>query len=73
MDFFSDQNLINLFIKLFAIVLGTMYLFYAVIVYRQTNVMLKAIEDKNGLILRTISFIQIFIAIILIILAFIII
>ena len=68
--FFHNANLFNFFFKSFAIVLSIIYLIYTIVIFRQTQVMLKTVTVNNGGIILLISFIQILLAILLIVLAF---
>ena len=68
--FSSDGEIFTLLFKLFAVVISVLYLIYAFIVFRQTKLMLRAIEESSGGFIRFISFFQILVAIFLIILSF---
>ena len=65
----SGLDIISWFLKAFAILLSFMFLLYAFIVYRQTEVMNKTITRKSGPLLLFISFIQIALAVLLIFLS----
>lgn len=65
----SGVDIIAWFFKAFAILLSFMFLLYAFIVYRQTEVMNKTITRKSGPFLLFISFIQIALAVLLIFLS----
>jgi hypothetical protein len=67
---FTTENITKFFFKAFAIVLSVVYLIYVIVLRRQVMVMLKTLIVKNGNILNTISLIQVFIAILLVILVF---
>ena len=70
LQFFQPSNLFSLFFKAFAITLSFIYLIYAIVIYRQTQIMLRTLIVKNNQIILAISFIQIIIAMLLIFLAF---
>ena len=56
---FLGANTFSLFFKVFAVVFSLLYLIYAIVIYKQTQVMTKSLESqKTGLIL-TVSLIQI--------------
>lgn len=69
-QFFQSTALFNLFFKAFAIILSFIYLIYAVVIFRQTQIMLRTLIPKNHGVILLISFIQIILAVLLIILAF---
>lgn len=70
-DLFSTNRAVfDLLFKLFSIVISILYLIYALIVLRQSRLMLRAIEETGGGIIRLISFAQVLLAIFLIILSF---
>ena len=70
LQLFQPSNLFSFFFKAFAITLSFIYLIYVVVIYRQTQIMLRTLIVKNSQIILAISFIQIIAAILLIILAF---
>jgi len=65
----SSDDFVGLFIKAFAVVFAFLYLLYAVVTSRQTQIMHNTFSTKMSPILSTISFIQIIFAGILIIVA----
>lgn len=70
-DIFStNTSLFDLLFKLFSIVISVLYLIYALIVLRQSRLMLRAIEEIGGAVIRFISLLQILLAIFLIVLSF---
>lgn len=71
MDPFSinDGTLFGFFFKAFAVVLSFIYLVFAIVLLRQTKVMLKTLEVGNNWIIVLISTIQVVIAIILVLLS----
>ncbi len=70
-DLFStNSSIFDLLFKLFSIVISVIYLIYALIVLRQSRLMLRAIEETGGVAIRFISFLQILLAVFLIVLSF---
>ena len=55
----TGNDILGWFFKAFAVLLSFMYLLYAFIVYRQTQVMNKTITRRSGPLLLFISFLQI--------------
>lgn len=62
---FTGQNIINFFFKAFAILFSIIFLFYAVVIYKQTQVMVKTINTTNNSLILTISLLQIIFGLIL--------
>lgn len=62
----TDQNLINFFFKTFAIVFSFLYLLYAIVILKQTQVMTKTVEDDGNNLIMLVSLIQIGIGVVLI-------
>lgn len=71
-NFISNQNLVNFFVKAFAIVFSIIYILFSVVIFKQTQVMSKTVQTSSGSSIILISFIQIFIGIGLLIFALII-
>jgi hypothetical protein len=69
-NFFEASTLLNFFFKSFGLVLTLLYLIYALVIYRQTQIMLKTLIIKKGRIVQLISFSQVIVAGLLILLAF---
>lgn len=69
LNFLSGQTIIAIAFKAFAIVFSLLYLLYAIIIAKQSEVMNKTLEVKNNHIFSLISSVQIFAGLILIILA----
>ncbi|PIZ62771.1 hypothetical protein COY16_03580 [Candidatus Roizmanbacteria bacterium CG_4_10_14_0_2_um_filter_39_13] len=65
----SSDDFIGLFIKAFAVLFAFLYLLYAVVTSRQTQIMNDTFSTKMSSILSTISFLQIIFAGILILVA----
>ena len=70
LQLFQPSNLFSFFFQAFAITLSFIYLIYVVVIYRQTQIMLRTLIVKNSQIILAVSLIQIIAAILLIILAF---
>lgn len=67
--FGSEHVVFGVFFKSFAVIGSVMYFVYAVILIRQTAVMLKALEEAYSPFIRVIAYFQLLLAIIMIILA----
>ncbi|MCL4374755.1 hypothetical protein M1523_02740 [Patescibacteria group bacterium] len=66
-DWFTNHAVLAWFVKAFTLVFSLMYLLFAIVIYKQTQIMTKTVQsDKNGLIYLG-SLIQIVIGIILLI------
>lgn len=68
-NLFATASLIDFFFKAFAIVFAVMYLFYGIIITRQSQLLNRALIGSNAAIFTLISFIQILIGAVLIYLA----
>lgn len=68
-NLFSQEKVTNLFFKSFVIIFSLMYLVYSLVIYKQTQVMLKTISGKNYKLILVISGIQVVIAIFLVLLS----
>jgi len=68
---FNNQNLLNLFFKLFAYVFSIIYLLFTIVIYKQTQVMNRALITSKGKLVLFLSFLHIIIALIIVLLAFI--
>lgn len=68
--FATNASIFDVLFKLFSIVISIIYLIYGLIVLRQTRLMLRSIEEMGGAAIRFISFLQILLAIFLIVLSF---
>lgn len=73
MDIFSafsnPSQVIALFVKLFGIVLGFLYIFYSLIVVRQVMVMKKEVSFNDSGLILTIAYVQLFLAMVIAIFA----
>ena len=58
----TGEDIINWFFKAFAILLSVIYLLYALIVYRQTQIMNRTVTRRSGPLLLFVSLLQIFFA-----------
>lgn len=66
---FLGKNVFELFFKVFSVVFSLLYLIYALVIYKQTQVMTRTlISDKNSLILF-VSFLQIIVGLLLLFVA----
>jgi hypothetical protein len=68
-NIFTDPNIISLTFKVLAIFFSLFYLLYAIVIAKQTQVMNEALQAKHSHIFFFISFLQIIVGIILLILA----
>jgi hypothetical protein len=69
LPFFNTTNLVAFFFKSFAIIFSFLYLVYAIVVLKQTQVMNTTLTvGRNGLI-SFISFLQVLIGLLLVVLA----
>jgi ABC-type multidrug transport system permease subunit len=72
MNFFEalTNNPIGLIVKLFMMVSSILYLIYAAVVYRQTQMMVKTVKLEHNWTVILVSFIQVIVALVLILIAF---
>ena len=56
-------NAVNLFFKIFSVVFGLFYVVYALIFFRQTQIMIKTLNGKNYVVILFVSTIQLLISI----------
>jgi len=73
MDFnqiFNNQSLIDLFFRLFAYVFSIIYLLFTIVIYKQTKVMARSLMTGKGKLILFVSFIHIFFALTIVLLAF---
>lgn len=66
----TDLSLVSIFFKAFAVLLSILYLLYTIIAHRQTKLMIRTLETKRQGVILLISTIQMFAALVLVILAF---
>lgn len=62
MTTFSGLGFINLFFKAFAILFSLMFIIYAIVISKQTQVMSRTLKDNNAGLFGFVSFIQILVA-----------
>lgn len=67
--FGTDRDVFNLFFKSFAVIGSVLYFIYAIILIRQTTVMVRSLTEAHTGAIRLISFLQLVVALLLIILA----
>lgn len=67
--FGTQGQVFDAFFKTFAVLGSVMYLVYAVIILKQTSVMLRALEEEWGGLIRFISFMQLMLALVLVVLS----
>lgn len=60
---FLGQNIFTLFFKVFSVVFSFLYLIYALVIYKQTQVMIRTLESKESTLILLISLIQIIIGV----------
>ena len=70
LQFFQPSNLFNFFFKAFAITLSLLYLIYTIVIFRQVQIMTRTLITRGNGVIILISFIQILLAVLLIILSF---
>ena len=58
-EFFSGQNVFTLFFKTFSIVFSLLYLIYALVIFKQTQVMTKTLESEGNTLILLTSLVQI--------------
>jgi hypothetical protein len=66
----QDYDLISIFIKAIAVIFDVLFLFYAIIITKQTQVMNSTLTVGRSGLITFISFLHIILAIVLIVLAF---
>jgi len=57
-DLFLNGDILGIFIKLFGIVLGILYLFFCIILIRQLSTMRKTLTINDGGILDLVAYVQ---------------
>ncbi|PIV09367.1 hypothetical protein COS31_03230 [Candidatus Roizmanbacteria bacterium CG02_land_8_20_14_3_00_36_15] len=65
----NNQGLLGFFFKSFTLVFSVIYLLYAVVIYKQTQVMDKTLTTGGGKLIVFISFLQIILSFFIILLA----
>lgn len=69
LDFLQSGRLLDMFIKLFGLVLGGLYVFFSVIMIRQVEVMGRTIRISNHGVLNFFAYLQLAFSIIILIYA----
>jgi len=64
-DWLNSGHLIVWFFKAFAIVFTSMYLLFGIVIYKQTQIMIKTVESPKSALMLLISLIQIGAAVVL--------
>ncbi|NMB84145.1 hypothetical protein GYA28_02545 [Candidatus Roizmanbacteria bacterium] len=64
-----NGDIVYLFFKAFSLIFSFMYFIYALVIYRQTQIMNKALDTERKNIFSSISFLQLTVALIIILLA----
>lgn len=70
LDSLLSADIQSLLLKGFMVVFSIIYMVYAIIVLKQTRVMVATVEDVNGGIFLLISFIQLIVTFVLVFIAF---
>jgi len=70
-DIFSGHNTINIFLKLFAVIFSLIYLIYTIALQRQVKIMNKTFQTAARFILESVSWLQVILAVFIVLLSFI--
>lgn len=65
----TGESLIEVFFKLFAVLFALIFLIYSIVVFRQSKIMNQTFTTKNAYLIRAISFFQLLLSILLLIVA----
>jgi hypothetical protein len=65
----TGERLIEVFFKLFAVLFAFIFLIYSIVVFRQSKIMNQTFTTKNAYLIRAISFFQLLLSILLLIVA----
>jgi hypothetical protein len=65
----TGERLIEVFFKLFAVLFALIFLIYSIVVFRQSKIMNQTFTTKNAYLIRAISFFQLLLSILLLIVA----
>lgn len=71
LELFNTSSPVNLIVKTFLMVSSILYLIFAIVLYRQTQIMVRTIRFQSNWIVVLISFIQVLLALIFVLIAFI--
>lgn len=69
-DFFTETDLLSIFLKLFGIVVGLLYLFFSIIMIKQVQSMKRTVTLDDGGILVFLTYLQVAFAAIIVFTAF---
>lgn len=58
-DFFTESDLLSIFLKLFGIVIGLLYLFFSIIMIKQVESMKRTVTIDDGGLLIFLSYLQV--------------
>ena len=67
--FFNQQGIFGIFLKLFGVVIGFLYIFFSVIILQQVKIMRQAITFEDKGILELGAYTQIVLAVIIVVFA----
>lgn len=70
-DIFSGHNTINIFFKLFAIIFSLIFLVYTIALQRQVRIMNVTLQTKARVFFESISWLQVILAVFIVLLSFI--
>jgi Family of unknown function (DUF5657) len=65
----SSGSVVGLFLKLFGVVIGFLYLFYALVIVRQVGLMKTVVTIHDGGVLKILAFLQVLLALAIVIFA----
>lgn len=69
LDIINSQSMMGFFFKAFAFVFSLMYLMYAFVISKQTDIMNKTLESSSNQILYSVASLQVLLGVILIVLS----
>lgn len=70
LEIFNTSSPIDLVIKVFAIVSSILFFIYSIVIYRQTQIMIRTMTLKHNWLILLISLIQVIVSLILLLFAF---
>lgn len=65
----SSGSVVGLFLKLFGVVIGFLYLFYSIVIVRQVGLMKTVVTIQDGGVLKILAFLQVLLALAIVIFA----
>lgn len=68
-EFFNQEHIFGIFLKLFGVVIGFLYLFFSLIILRQIDVMRKTVTFEDGGKLELGAYVQIVLATVIVVFA----